>query len=105
MSGLTLGAIFFIIWWTALFISLPFGLRTQEEAGEVAPGTVASASVSVLGPWRKFTAPPKATLGVHGPLAPEAGAEADVAAAGATCVGDGGTVGGTVGGTRVGTSS
>ncbi len=43
MSGLTLGAIFFIIWWTALFVSLPFGLRTQEEAGEVAPGTVASA--------------------------------------------------------------
>lgn len=43
MAPLTLAAIFFIIWWTLLFVSLPFGLKTQGEAGDVAPGTVASA--------------------------------------------------------------
>lgn len=43
MSWLTLAAVFFIIWWVTLFVSLPFGLRTQDEEGEVAPGTVASA--------------------------------------------------------------
>lgn len=43
MAPLTLAAIFFIIWWVLLFATLPFGLRTQDEAGDVAPGTVASA--------------------------------------------------------------
>lgn len=28
-------AIYFIIWWTALFALLPFGLRTQAEENEV----------------------------------------------------------------------
>ncbi len=32
-------AIYFIIWWMVLFAVLPFGLKTQEEAGEVEPGT------------------------------------------------------------------
>lgn len=37
-------AIYFIIWWIILFAILPFGLhRTQEEAGDVTPGTEASA--------------------------------------------------------------
>lgn len=36
-------AIFFIIWWLSLFAVLPFGLRTQGEAGEVVPGTPESA--------------------------------------------------------------
>lgn len=36
-------AIFFIIWWLSLFAVLPFGLRTQDEAGEVVPGTPESA--------------------------------------------------------------
>lgn len=36
-------ALYFIIWWTVLFAVLPFGLRTQAEAGEVVPGTPASA--------------------------------------------------------------
>ncbi|AAX74200.1 hypothetical protein P053_02505 [Brucella abortus 01-4165] len=36
-------AIYFIIWWTALFALLPFGLRTQAEENEVTLGTVASA--------------------------------------------------------------
>lgn len=42
--SLTLGiAVYFIIWWTVLFAVLPLGLRTQGEAGEVVPGTPASA--------------------------------------------------------------
>ncbi|MDF2812370.1 MAG: hypothetical protein K0S56_3401 [Microvirga sp.] len=29
----------FIIWWTLLFAILPFGVRSQAEAGEVTRGT------------------------------------------------------------------
>jgi len=37
-------AIFFMMWWIILFALLPFGMRrTQEEAGEVIPGSEASA--------------------------------------------------------------
>lgn len=36
-------AIYFIIWWLTLFAVLPFGLRTQDEDGEVVPGTPESA--------------------------------------------------------------
>ncbi len=36
-------AIYFIVWWLTLFTVLPFGLRTQGEAGEVVPGTPSSA--------------------------------------------------------------
>ncbi|ASP33006.1 MULTISPECIES: DUF1467 family protein [Stappiaceae] len=37
-------AVFFLIWWIVLFAILPFGLRrTQEEAGEVLPGSEPSA--------------------------------------------------------------
>jgi predicted secreted protein len=36
-------ALYFIIWWTVLFAVLPIGLRTQDEAGDVVPGTPASA--------------------------------------------------------------
>lgn len=32
-------AIYFIIWWTTLFAVLPLGIRSQVEAGDVAPGT------------------------------------------------------------------
>lgn len=32
-------AIYFIIWWLVLFAVMPFGVRSQIEAGEVAPGT------------------------------------------------------------------
>ena len=32
-------AVYFIIWWTTLFAVLPIGVRTQQEAGEVVPGT------------------------------------------------------------------
>ncbi len=36
-------ATYFIIWWLMLFIVLPIGMRTQGDAGEVVPGTPASA--------------------------------------------------------------
>ena len=35
----TLIAIYFLIWWIVLFAVLPWGVRNQEESGEVAPGT------------------------------------------------------------------
>ena len=40
--GLTrTGAIglYFVVWWTALFAILPVRIRSQEEAGEITPGT------------------------------------------------------------------
>jgi predicted secreted protein len=36
-------ALYFVIWWTVLFAVLPFGVRTQDEAGTVVPGTPESA--------------------------------------------------------------
>jgi predicted secreted protein len=39
MSAGTLIAIYFLIWWVVLFAVLPWGVRNQEEAGEVVPGT------------------------------------------------------------------
>lgn len=32
-------AIFFIIWWITLFAVLPFGATSQNDAGEIVPGT------------------------------------------------------------------
>jgi predicted secreted protein len=32
-------AVYFIIWWVTLFAVLPFGVSSQDEAGEVAPGS------------------------------------------------------------------
>jgi predicted secreted protein len=43
MSWGSLIAIYFVVWWTILFAILPFGMRTQEEEGEVVLGSVASA--------------------------------------------------------------
>jgi predicted secreted protein len=39
MSLTTSLAVFFIVWWTVLFAVLPWGIRSQLEAGEVVPGT------------------------------------------------------------------
>jgi predicted secreted protein len=36
-------AFYVFIWWITLFAVLPFGVRTQEEAGSVVPGTPESA--------------------------------------------------------------
>jgi predicted secreted protein len=39
MPVTTAVAIFFLIWWVVLFAVLPWGVRSQSERGEVAPGT------------------------------------------------------------------
>jgi predicted secreted protein len=36
-------AVYVFIWWITLFAVLPFGVRTQHEAGSVVPGTPESA--------------------------------------------------------------
>jgi predicted secreted protein len=36
-------AIYFVVWWISLFAVLPFGVRTQAEAGDVVAGTPGSA--------------------------------------------------------------
>jgi len=45
MSLATGLAMFFLIWWVVLFAVLPWGIRTQHEAGEVTPGTDPGAPV------------------------------------------------------------
>ena len=32
-------AIYFVMWWVTLFVTLPFGVRSQHEDGVGAPGT------------------------------------------------------------------
>ena len=39
MSIVTALAIYFIVWWLVLFAVLPFGVRSQQEGGEVTPGS------------------------------------------------------------------
>lgn len=46
-------ALYFVIWWTVLFAVLPFWVRTQEEAGNVVPGTPESAPAAPR-MWRTF---------------------------------------------------
>ena len=38
-------AIFFLIWWVVLFAVLPWGVRSQHEDGQIAPGTDPGAPV------------------------------------------------------------
>lgn len=49
MPLLTVVAIFFILWWTVLFIVLPLGYRSQAEDGEITLGTVESAPARFRG--------------------------------------------------------
>lgn len=39
MSITTALAVFFLIWWVTLFAVLPWGVQSQHEGGETAPGT------------------------------------------------------------------
>ena len=39
-------AIYFVVWWITLFLTLPFGVRSQHEDGEGAPGTDPGAPVA-----------------------------------------------------------
>ncbi len=43
MSPVFAVAIYFICWWMVFFIVLPFGAKTQDEAGEIEPGSAESA--------------------------------------------------------------
>lgn len=39
--------IYIVIWWVVFFVTLPFGVRTAEEAGEeLTPGSVSSAPLN-----------------------------------------------------------
>jgi len=38
-------AIYFVLWWVTLFLTLPFGVRSQHEDGEGEPGTDPGAPV------------------------------------------------------------
>jgi predicted secreted protein len=53
ISTATAIAIYFIIWWVVLFAVLPWGIRSQEESGEVAPGTDPGAPAAHV-IWRKL---------------------------------------------------
>ena len=46
-------AIYFVVWWITLFAVLPFGVHSQQESGEVAPGTDPGAPAAHL-VWRKL---------------------------------------------------
>jgi predicted secreted protein len=39
MPVTTAVAVYFLIWWVVLFAVLPWGVRSQHERGEIAPGT------------------------------------------------------------------
>jgi predicted secreted protein len=39
-------AIYFVVWWIVLFLTLPFGVRSQHEDGESVPGTDPGAPVA-----------------------------------------------------------
>ncbi len=39
MAWTTLVGIYVIVWWIVLFAVLPFGVRAQQESGEVVPGS------------------------------------------------------------------
>ena len=41
-------AIYFVLWWIVLFVTLPFGVRSQHEDGVGAPGTDPGAPVASL---------------------------------------------------------
>ena len=51
MAWQTVILVFVVMWWLSFFVVLPFGQISQEEAGKVEPGTVASAPVGLN--WRK----------------------------------------------------
>ena len=48
MSVTAVIVIFSTIWFLALLVCLPIGIRTQGESGEVVPGTPASAPVDAM---------------------------------------------------------
>jgi predicted secreted protein len=45
MSLIAIVAVYFVTWWLVLFAVMPWGMRTQDEAGETVLGTPRSAPV------------------------------------------------------------
>lgn len=41
-------AIYFVLWWIVLFVTLPFGIRTQSETDETIPGTEPGAPIAAM---------------------------------------------------------
>jgi predicted secreted protein len=41
-------AIYFVVWWVVLFVTLPFGVRSQWEDGNEVPGSEPGAPVAPL---------------------------------------------------------
>ncbi len=48
MAVTTYFAIYFLIWWLTLFAVLPWGVRSQEEGGDVVPGSDPGAPMTHL---------------------------------------------------------
>jgi len=61
-------AIYFVIWWIALFLTLPFGVRSQHEDGEGPLGTDPGAPILTrMGPkliWTTIISAVIFTLGM-----------------------------------------
>jgi predicted secreted protein len=38
-SAALAAAIYFVLWWIVLFAVLPWGVKSQEEAGSISPGS------------------------------------------------------------------
>jgi predicted secreted protein len=67
-------AIYFVVWWVTLFVTLPFGIRSQHEDGVGAPGTDPGAPiVSRMGPRLIWTTVLSAAIFVAGLAAYNAG--------------------------------
>jgi len=52
MSVTTALAIFFLIWWVTLFAVLPWGIKSQHEGQEIAPGTDPGAPSTARIGWK-----------------------------------------------------
>ena len=61
-------ATYFLIWWVTLFAVLPWGVRNQEESGEVVSGTDPGAP-AVPRLWRKLLWTTLISWAVYGILA------------------------------------
>lgn len=55
MQLFTYIAIYFVLWWTSLFIVMPFGSNSQVETGVVVVGTEPSAPIKTY-MWQKLLA-------------------------------------------------
>ena len=67
-------AIYFVLWWVTLFVTLPFGVRSQHEDGVGAPGTDPGAPIiSRMGVRLIWTTLLSAVIFVAGLMAYDAG--------------------------------